>query len=62
MHPAVIVQDEPERIGLQRPEVFHHGNQYLFDPFFMERTRQVVMIDDVVAVLGAKHDRDHMLA
>jgi hypothetical protein len=62
MHPAVIVQDEPERIGLQRPEVFHHGNQYFFDAFVMQRQRHVVMIDDVVAVLGAKHDRDHMLA
>ena len=28
----------------------------------MQRPRQVVMIDDVVAVLRPEHDRDHMLA
>jgi hypothetical protein len=41
---------------------FHHGNHYIFDAFVMQRSRQVVMIDDVMAVLRPEHDRDHVLA
>jgi len=62
MHPVVIVQNVPEAVRLERTEVFHHGNRYIFDTFIMQRQRQVVMIDDVVAVLRPEHDRDHVLA
>jgi hypothetical protein len=62
MHQVAIVEHEPESVGLELAEVGHHGNVDVLDSLLMQRARQMMMIDHIVAILRPKHDRDHVLA
>ena len=60
--PTVVIAENPERIGLKLAQVGNDGDQHVLHPLLVERERQMVMIDDVVALLRTPHDRDHVAA
>src|SRR5947208_1482813 len=62
MHPAAVVDHDPERLALEHPEIRDHVDQHMALAFLQERARQVMMVDDVMALLRAKDDRDHVPA
>ena len=62
MHPVAIVHDRPERIAVERAQVGDHRYADILDALVMQRTGQMMMIDDVVPLLWAEHHGDHMLA
>src|SRR6516162_1824832 len=54
MHPAAIVEDEPERVDVEPAQILERRDEHAFDALFMQRTRKVMVIDDVVAALGSQ--------
>src|SRR6185437_15569377 len=51
-----------ERILLDHPEITDYGHQDIFDALLVQGSRQMVMVDDVVALVRSHHDRNHVLA
>jgi hypothetical protein len=60
MHPAAIVQDEPEGIAFEPAEVRDDHNEHVLDALIMERSGEVVMIDDIMSVFRPENDGDHV--
>src|SRR5262245_31425553 len=55
-----MIEHYPERGGLERAEVGNLGDENVPQAFPVQRQRQVMMIDDVVALLWPEYDRDHV--
>src|SRR5690348_8781878 len=62
MAPAAVVEDDPERILVHRPEISDDVNEDVLDLLIEEGACEVVMVDEVVPLLGTEDHRDHMAA
>ena len=60
--PALVVHHAPERFALDHGEIADHGDQDVLDAFIVQRARQMMVIDHVIALVRAEHDGDHVLA
>jgi hypothetical protein len=60
MHPAAVVEKDPERILLQPAQIGDHRGGDRFDALLVQGAGEVVMIGDIGAVVGAEHDRNHV--
>ncbi len=58
----MIVEHAPERVVFDHGEIGDHGDQNVLDALVVKRARQMMMIDDVVALVRPEHHRDHVLA
>ena len=50
--PPLVVHHAPERIALDHGEIADHGDQDILDAFIVKCTRQMMMIDHVIALVG----------
>ena len=48
-----------ERFALDHPEVADDGDQHLLDALVVQRATEVMMVDHVIAVVGAVHAALH---
>src|SRR6266550_570383 len=62
MRPGVMVEDHPEFVACKVSQVPDDRDQHAFDSFLVQRTAEMMMIDDVGALLWPQHDRDHVFA
>lgn len=60
--PSAIVEHTPERIAIDHSQIGDNGNENILHTFLVKRSREVMMIDNVVALVGSQHHRNHMLA
>ena len=60
--PSLVVHHAPERIALDHGEIADHGDQDVLDAFIVQRARQMMVIDHVIALVRAVDDGDHVLA
>src|SRR4029077_18885568 len=60
--PALVVHHAPERVTPDHPEIADYGHKDILDAFFVKRTRHMMMIDHIIALVRPDHDRDHVLA
>ncbi len=62
MAPAAVVEEHPEGALGQAAEVCDHIDQDILDALVVQGPAQVVVVDDVVALLGPEDHGDHVLA
>ena len=60
--PSLVVHHGPERVALDHGEIADNRDQDVLDTLVMQRTRQMMMVDDVMVLVRPEHDRDHVLA
>src|SRR6202023_4332997 len=60
--PSLVIHHPPERLALHHGEIADHGDQNVLDAFLVKRARQMMMVDDVVALVRSENHRDHMSA
>src|SRR5712675_3102800 len=62
MAPGAVVEKAPERGAIERAQIGDHRHHDVRLPLVEQGPRQVVMIDDVEAILGPADHRDQMAA
>lgn len=60
--PVAIVHERPEEPPVEIAEIREGMDQHLRHALFVEGTREMVVVEHPVALLGADHDGDHMAA
>ncbi len=61
VHPGMMVEHGPESIAIELLQIRDDFDQHVFHALIVQRQRQVMMIDDVVALFRPEDDGDHML-
>jgi len=62
VHPAAIVENDPERVLVEPAQIRHQRRQDMRHPFIVEGTGEMMVVGDVGARFGPEHHRDHVLA
>ena len=62
MHPIAVIHDRPERVAVERAQIGDDRHGDFLDAFLMQRQRQMMMVDDEIALLRPEDHRDHVLA
>src|SRR5260370_24068086 len=62
VHPAAIVEKDPERVRIKPAQIGHVRGQNVRHLFFVEGAGEMMVVDDVGAGLGPWRHRDHVIA
>jgi hypothetical protein len=60
--PTLVVHHSPKGILLDHSEIADHGDQNVLDALVMQRAGEMVMVDNIIALVRPVHDGDHVLA
>jgi hypothetical protein len=57
-----MIEHQPEIVRLKFFQVGNDGDEDVLDALAMQRERQMMMVDDIVALLRPQDHRDHVIA
>ncbi len=62
INPAVIVEDDPERLSVDHGQICYDRHQHILLAFVMKRARQMMVIYHVVLLVRTDHNGNHVPA